>query len=678
LGRFLTQSAEETSQSVDDIYRTIILTEVIDNQWLEEMTLRHQLTERMASLEVWKARLHEKCESLSKLGEEEESLLVLRKKYTHEVNIQSQQMQKQKTKFEDVEHQLDTFSEGVLLVTAADQSSVSALSERMRCVFNELRRVNANIEEKLVIAGVAKQRIMKDIRTIHTDLRADCSSNSSNKRNSNTHGIVADLEEDPTLSLHKIRDMKSVWRATLPSVPSVSGDPMHSDLVTSLSISMGHFAEEIVKDLAGTVAAVTRADGNSVEALNKEEESKLVGVMSAETNRYRSISASLRSAIEDSKKFISDVVSSADISSTVETHLNRVLLEACSVVRNRLGCGPVVFWRKLDALTASGFTPSCSSVLHAVRATEGIDFAFEKSTNNTCRSGSPESLLYPDILALSEAKILPVSWELFGVYLKSFGMLVVRDIDTNVEFNPFSGIYCEQFFRRVLTAISPLQIMEVKQVSNQRPLDLIECMFELRCSGNTLRDIVEMTQRHMHKLFQGHNFALYIPIDQVNPEIRLVRIGHGGEQDPAKVLGYVKDLENVTIDEITCGLLSVIDSGPNEVIEAFKSGQDSVMGDESARRHVRTITRGRTVTFTATWTDSYPLATRPKEREHFYQPGSMSHKRTLDTYLEMVQAMLTPSLCQFSSNFDESGSLLSYHVIDDIERKTIKQLLKLS
>ena len=681
LGKSLLQPADETIHSVDDIYRTIILTEVIDNQWLEEMTLRQQLTERLASLETWRSRLHEKTESLSKLAADEESLLGLRKKYTSEVNTQGQLMQKQKSKYEDVEHQLDTFSQGVSLVTNSDQSNIAALSERMRCVFNELRRVNANIEEKLVIAGVAKQRVMKDIRSIHVDLRSECSSNSSNKRNS----VVVDFEEDSNLALHKIRDMKSVWRATLPSVPSVSGDPMHTDLVTALSISMGHFAEETVKDLAGTIAAAASGSGSSsgnnkvADTVNKEEESKLVGVISAETDRYRSISASLRFAIDDSKKFIADLVMAADVSTAVESHLNRILIEACSIVQNRLKCGPVIFWRKLDSQTAIGFTPALDNPLHAIRTDESYEFAFERSTNQTFRLKSEQQESLPaDIVAMRSANMLPCSWELFGVSLKNFGMLIVRDTNNNNAFDPFSGIYCEQFFRRVLTAISPLQLLEVKQVSNQRPLDLIECLFELRCSGNNLEDIVGMGQRHMHKLFRCDNFALYIPIDQVNPETRLVKIAMGERQDPSLVLGYLKKLDNtVSCEEIASGLLSLEEGGPTDVIEAFKSGQDSLVSD-THRRHVRTITRGRTVTFVAAWTDMYLAASRPKEREQFYQPRSTSHQLILDTYLEMIQAVLTPILSQINSNFDKRDSLLSYHVIDEIERNTIRQLLKLS
>ena len=669
LSRFIALSHDDTSNSVNDIYKSIILTEVVDNQWLEEMVLRQTLAEKMAALDALKARLSVKIDSLGKLEEEEASLLSQRKAYTSEVSIQGQLLQKRKSRFEDVQHQLNTFSQGVGLVTTNEHhSNVSAVSERMRCVFNELRRVNANIEEKLVIAGVAKQRIMKDIRSIYVDLRSDCSAHSTSKRNH--HPI--DFDDDPNLSLHKIRDMKSVWRATLPSVPSVSGDPTHADLVTSLSISMGHFAEEIIKDISGTIAAAGQQD-------NSREEAKLVGVLSVETNRYRCISESLRFAIDDSKKFISDLVQMVDLSTPVEAHLARVLVDASSLVQNRLNCCRVVFWRKLDSTNALGFTCCAqSSPIKAVVADHHEDFAFEQSKNHTFTLKHDEtSANFGDIYALKCANLLPPCWELFGVSMKSFGMLVVRDARDTRSFDPFSGIYCEQFFRRVLTAIIPFQVLEVKQVSNQRPLVLIESLFALRCSGNTLGDIVRMSAKHMHDLFRADNFVLNIPLDQVSPETKLVTIGKAANGQSTRVMDLFKKPPRILCQaDIEDGFLRIEENPPSDIIEAFKSGQNSVNANGEIRRHVHTVMRGRTVIFVASWTDSFPGETRPKDREEFYNVNAPSHSSTLETYLEMMQASLTPIIAQISSNFDKRDALLSYHVIDEIERNTIKQLLK--
>ena len=684
LSTYLSQSPADFARSVNEIYEAIVVTEVIDRQWLEEMVLRHRLTERQNMLEMWKARLRTETDSLIKLEEEEQSLLASRKKYTSEVSCQGQLMQKRKSRFEDVEYQLNTFSEGVSLVSDTDPlSNTTAVSERMRCVFNELRRVNANIEEKLVIAGVAKQRIMKDIRTIYVDLRAGCSGSHSP---SLQRKLSADFDDDPNLSLHKIRDMKSVWRATLPSVPSVSGDPTHSDLVTALSISMGHFAEDIVRDLAGTLAAISVEKS---ENKSKQEESKLVGVISVETNRYRSISASLRCAIEDSKKFISDHhssrLSTSGSAGSESSQFNRVLLNACEIIQQRLDCHLVVLWRKADEpMTAHGFTPSCDHMIVATRK-QDQEFAFEKSHKQTYtlkRNDSSGPSLPPDVAALASLNLLPAEWELFGVSLKNFGLLVIRDIHQNTEFDPFSGIYAEQFFRRVLTAISPLQVLEVKHISNHRPLLLTECMFNLRCSGNTLTDIVKMSSQHMHDFFRAENFALFVAIDQVNPDFRLIRIGHpieGNTRSAESVLQYIDEMPSILSEnEIEARLIEVIDKPPIIVTEAFKSGQDSTLKDENTRHHIRTMTRGRTVTFVAYWMDNFTPQSRPRERELLYNTKSATHAATLDTYLEMVQAVLTPIFSKLNSNFDERDALFSYHVIDEIERNTIKQLLKLS
>jgi len=679
LSKYFSASPTEIEAHVDDIHRLVAKCEIIDTHNLEEFRLQRIHSEKTNCLNLSQIKLYSYNTDQSKMAEEERALLERRKLYDSEIATQNQLIQKYKTRVEEVDHQLCTFQDSTnLIALATNNACLSAISEEMRCVFNELRRINANIEEKLVIAGVAKQRTMKEIRAIYANLKAGC----SRKPIGAGDGVM----DDVNFSTQMIRDMNAVWLATLPTVPSISGESNHTDLVTCLSISMGHFAEELIKDLAAAMG------GGALS----EEEAKLVGVLSAETNRYSVISNSLQTAIIDTRKFIAETVPIPD-GGNIDYHVRHVLESACRTIREHLECDAVSFWIRRGGGTDSVGEVAADGVvvfkndasIHTSierRNREGEIFAFEQSIGETflMTEMRTDSSHPPDICVLLDPLDAKQTYDAFAVTSLiggggtdgpgKFGMVFVSN--STLSFRPFAAIYCEQFFRRILSATVPLFSLQMKQISNQRPLNLIEFLVELRVKGNGLKELVQMIDQHLAILFGAIHVQLIFPIDGHSD--RVVILSSRDDVEDAEEGGILEYMEISKIadfwelDELK-SYMRVVSPIPGFVLDAIRSGQDVQL--DGGNVHVRPQTRGRTVTHVVTWENSVSGVTLKNKNECFFNPGSVNHRQILTTYLTMFQSMISDVIGQFNSNFDKSCNLLSYQNMDRMEERTIAKFL---
>lgn len=476
-------SKEDSALYVDEIHEAINLCEVVDDSWLNEINLRHLIDEKSVGLVASESKLKEHSDEMSRMNEEESRLIQQRKRYSVEIAAENQSIMKYKSRFEELSHHLNTFATGRRFVDQKfipSSNQTAPLAEQLRCSFNELRRVNSSLEEKLVITGVSKQKTMKELKSVLIEIRSSCSRNPSKFK-----ALSADALDDINLSSHNLRDISAVWKAALPIVPSLSGDALHTDLLTWLSVSMGHFCEEYLCDLADVslTSKMKQAKQTSSTFSHVEEEARLVGVVSAESDRYRSISGALTAVVHDAQELLE---------SNKFDSVQSVIVSACTKIKERLGARLVTFWRiSEDKSQSFGFSSGSKTPIKLILRNQNSERSFtpplfERSLKVTC-SVDKISLDSSQGLPADVAAMKPLIrenspselFEAFSVSSPSGGLTILRG-DTDRPFQPFSGIYCEQFYRRINSAIAPLQLIHVKEIGNQRPLSLIRCLFELR------------------------------------------------------------------------------------------------------------------------------------------------------------------------------------------------------
>jgi hypothetical protein len=448
-------SRDETAEKVNEVHNAITLSEVIDASWLRELELRRCLKERMQSLSESYEKLKEQDVAMNVMAQEERELDSERKKHSVELSNVSQGVLRYRSKFEETGHHLNTFATGLGFVKQTDSPGnvLSSLAEQMRCSFNELRRVNAGLEEKLVLTGVSKQKVMMELKAILVDLRSSCSQNPVRHKQSHEEALA-----DLNLGSHVLKDMNSVWRASLPTVPALSGESSHSELLTFLSVSLGHFAEECVNDMADL--SLTWRSSSQCASERLREEAKLVGILSVETHRYRSISGALKSAIKDAELLLD---------STSFESVAHAISHACKLMQQRLGCACVAYWAKQESefFGYSSFGPNEVFRFVVTEGSRNPLFAVSSSATYSV----DETELPPDIDCLLRKQGENVNVTAFSVTGSSGGLTVIRR-ESDAPFPPFSGIYCEQFFRRIVSAVRPLQMVLNRRIADQRPLEL--------------------------------------------------------------------------------------------------------------------------------------------------------------------------------------------------------------
>jgi hypothetical protein len=503
--RLWLETALFTNSGVDILNSKFDLMEKEDQNGHEDIRLKSVERENLKLLEKF-----EKIEKNKKIN-------------LNLIKIENSQISKSRRNFENYSHQFNVFESGRSFITppfSSDHSSI--LSEQMRCAFNELKRVNASLEEQLIVTGVSKQRILKQLKSKYLSLRASCLSKPSKYH----PPAVSERDDSDPLTMN-LRDMNQVWGATISSVPSLTGDPIHTDMTTWLSASMGYFSDECFRGALDV--------GGRIEA---EEEAKLLLVLGAEVNRYRAICAALRYAIDDSRRAIDSDSDS----------LPAVLASACEIMKTRLGASVVTFWRmSKDGSSASGYTTADSGELNIRLSGGGGPAAlFQRAieSRETAYYSSTDDGEVPMDISLIVSKFENLkNFESFSVSTAKGGggaVTVIRDCDTDEPFHMFTAIYCEQFSRRLVASISPLQQKEVKKIIENRSLHLVECLFQLRRdSMGPAQTVRELVLPHMRTLFNVESVKLFITIEHNNQEILSISPNEVSESIDPRVPGLV-------------------------------------------------------------------------------------------------------------------------------------------
>ena len=660
--KYLNQSPEELASHVNEINEISILSQVVDPAWLDELQLRVSFEEHSRALSDAVARVNEANSRITGMTANEESLVEDRKRYIAELASVRQSILKFKAKYEESSHHISVFSTGASLIKQQDGA------EEMRCSFNELRRVNAALEERLVLTGVSKQKVMSDLKEELTEIRGSCSRNPTRYQPS-----TEDAMEDLNLSSHILKDINEIWKATLPRVNAQTGQRIHDELLTFLSSSLGYFCSDIVDDLADlTVNSIDTPDAHA------DERAKLLGTLSVETHRYRSISGALQSAVKDSGLLLDP--SQFD-------SMGRVICESCQLVKQRLGCSAVLVW-KLSHGSLIGYGDMNEKMVVA-----NMDNPVsEPNTIHTFSVSDPG--LPGDIAALVRAGFIKESseslaFESLSVRFEDGGMTAIRS-SQDIPFAQFSGIYCEQFHRRIVSAIAPMQQLQIRRIADQRPLDLVECMFELRSSAHSPNATIKLVNQHMQRLFRARDVAIYIPLDNTN-HASIIKLTQNdtSDSDLASCLNTSTILSEFAY-MATSGV-SVVQLDP-EVADLLKpalqlnisrDSADEQSHPETAIRtgsHLLPVIKGRLTVMIFEWWNAD--ATVPNEGfedprirlETFFDPESVSHKSTLKSYADVLEGILANWFKTANSTFSQLQEVNSYDVESLVEEKLIQSI----
>ena len=628
LTKWISLSRAETQDCVDEIHEACILSDVFDESWVNELHQRYLMGERSVIVGASEDQVEELTAELAQLCETEAQLVEDRKKYAGKLLLESQLIHRHRARYEEVSHHLNVFSTGVALLTTPPHSSsdggdpLTPVAEQMRCSYNELRRVNASLEEKLVMTGIAKRKILSDIGNLLSNLRENCAAT----RPKGEH----DDADDGSICI--------------PKVPSLSGEATHNDLLSCMSVSFGHFASECINDIADVALSNHH---------HLEKECLLVGVLSVESNRYKSIAASLKAAIHDSQGLLL-----LDLESSV----NKVISKACETVRKRLGCTDVTFWTiSTGENKSTGIGSSCSGI---VECKAEAPFFFMRNMTDTMKFDEKIDVLPPDlkriILKLREkenemTKQPARRIEAFAVNKDKSGMTVIRDDLKDVAFLPFSGIYADQLFRRMVSAIAPLQELQLERTAAQRPLHLVECMFELRNEANSPTDLIKLVSLHFNLLFKGSDVEILFPLEEEEPAGHLLCLSVSREP--------IDFCESFSLDDSR--IPKKFQSNYQDVISRIKAPHRST--------HLHEVSGGGrpSTLFFISWNNACSV----DEAGMFYDPENPTHKSILDTYANTILSLLGNWFGTIFPALATPRNLVSFQVEKELESLLIRKLI---
>ena len=631
--RLLHLPNEELVGNTNSVNENIITSQVLDAAWLDELQLRYSVDIHTSTLEESRINVEDQVNLMARMALEEESLISDRKRYMGDLSSVRQSILKFKARYEEASHHVNVFSNGASLMAQQEGA------EEMRCSFNELRRLNSTLEERLVLTGVSKQKVMNDLKTEYHELRASCSKNPTRHQKPNDETL-----QDLNLSPQTLNDISEIWRASLPAIDAHSLDNKHSDMLTFLSSSLGFFGAECIEDLADL----------SLTESHAEERAKLLGTLSMETHRYRCISGALQAAIKDAELFFN--------SDRFES-IGRIIRESCETIKRRLGCLLVVVWKRSHDKLVAYDNLSDSSI--------SGPFSPNMNPSNTSRIfkvGDPG--LSGELALVAAAGHLNPNNEFETFTTKTddhSGLTVIRNVSESV-FPAFAGLYCEQLFRRLMSAIAPMQQVQIRRISDQRPLDLVECMFELRSSSNSPSDTIRFVNNHLDKLFRACDVKIYIPFDNYNEEkVVLLSLenpdGVHLPHAPREIAGILKpNATNTTIDE--------------------EDRADPTVMTENLRRHVIPVVRGRQLLMVLLWhnpeisqsTDGFD---DPRFLLEFcYDESSTNQRSVLNAYLGVLEGVLCNWFQSSNLAFGQSQELASYEEEEKTEEALIYQLLR--
>ncbi len=626
--------------------------------------MSHALQECSSIAEEGRGHLQQTNTRIEEMASNELQLLQERKHHLEDLGKIRKQILKYKGRFEEVSHHVNVFSTGVDCVLKDEGP------EEMRCSFNELRRVNAGLEERLILAGVSKQKIMNDLRDELDAIRASCSQNPARSSNH----VPDEVLEDLNLTTQGIRDMNKVCKASLPSVSSISDNRRHAEMLSFLASSMGFFASDCLDDIVDSTLSSNKT--HPTEALYEEERGRLFGVISVETHRYRTITASLQAAVKDAELLLDP---------SRYTSVGSVISAAAASAVQRLSCSIAFIWRKSND-KCYGFLnlPYDSAITYSSQTQDAVVGGRQRFSPANINSD-----LSMDIHALLSSGVLTNSldeYESLSVTYEREGMTVVRNCSKDPPFLPFEGIYCEQFLRRVVSAIAPMQRVQIRRIADQRPLDLVQCLFELRCAATTPLSTIELSSDHLGKLFRAQDLRIFIPVEsEPGKALALCR---------EEILGndIVADLDPNNFLSDNCSTKGIF---PVKHTFTLKQARASVAADDGEASFIKLfldepdhkivfpVFKGRQLLMFLEW--SHPI-TLPCSNEGFdndelwselrFDHKNADHKTILTEYVGVLEGLLAQWFKGCNSLFYQSQEITSYLTEDDHERETIAGIVQ--
>ena len=666
---------QEFSNSVDLTYESIVLSETLDSAWLSGLYLYREYDLQKAAQAVVGKKVTDETRAVDEMRADESTLALKRKEYLDALATTRKQILKYKAKFEEASHHVNVFSTGMHCVNLKEGA------EEMRCSFNELRRLNASLEERLVLAGISKQKIMTDLREELVEIRASCSQN-PNHRGSH-HQAIDEPLQDLNLSNQTLKDINEVWKASLPEVHALSDSDRHTEMLTFLSSSLGFFGAECIEDIADTYLSTQTG-----EADLEEERAKLFGVLSVETHRYRSISGALQASIKDSEFLLEP-----DRFSTV----GAVISEAGRTAAQRLSCQVVFIWRIAHG-TLTGFSSRSSDKLIsiAISPDDHCSYATTRFTPSALDPGTGSDIRAL-VLAGQLATYKDEDHEALTVTWQDTGMTIVRSWKRDPPFHQFAGVYCEQFHRRVVSAIAPLQLVQIRRIADQRPLDLVDCLFDLRMSASSPNITAGLVARHLAKLFHARNVVVYIPIE-AEQNGRAIKIdssdtGEHADDDIERFcdLTDIDDrLRGTALNGVS--IVSVPALQPNslkskasiisEDIDQHSQPNEEQQDDATRPSVLFPVFKGRQTIMLLEWTNPDPYSEGEGfddvriATETLFHESNPDHKSILTQYTGVLECILAQWFKPANSLIYQLNELTCYETETERENSLVMKIMK--
>jgi hypothetical protein len=250
-------------------------------------------------------------------------------------------------------------------------------------------------------------------------------------------------------------------------------------------------------------------------------------------------------------------------------------------------------------------------------------------------------------------------------------------------------VYCEQFHRRVVSAIAPMQLVQTRRIADQRPLDLVDCLFELRMSASSPRETARLVTKHLAKLFHAQHPSIYIPIDSDHSG-KSIKIDGQSPTTDADVERFV-DLSDV-LDRYKSDALTGISISLTPSLNishlrphssATSASAPSVDTAEDCRRTSVTfpVFKGRQTVMILEWTNPDPstegggfddvrIAT-----ETLYHDSNPDHRLVMTEYTGALECILAQWFKPANGLIYQLNELESYETETDRENMLIERIV---
>jgi hypothetical protein len=592
---------------VDETHLQVLSCDLLDDNGLAELNLRYTLDDRMSLQSETNSKISRYMQEFDRLSQLQEKLMADRRRYMHDIVTEDQAIIKYKSKFNEISHQFEIFQRGMEIL-----SRKSSL-DQMRSVFQDLTRINGSVQDKLMSSVYARQLHVRGIKQIMSEIQARCS---AVKRH---------------ISLDSIP-------VTLPKVAGTSAPLLDKDLMVSLVASRGHFAPEIIMDLSEKSSS---SEGGDIVT----EEITFVGVLATQCAKYKSISRMLMNTISDANTCYESTIGAVDREIVIKTF--------CVKILKRLECGYVVYWaNKGEGWEGRLFSrnPDTSDITSSC-----LTYAGPMEEVTAAIAYDPENLPTGlEWLKLLPADILNGVIQLVGAWtVDAEGIVAVDSGSPPFAASPLPSIYCEQMLRHMMSVLSPLELATKQAVSRNRPVTVLDCLFELRDRSRSVKSLFELAKKHMSQLMLASNLELFIPIDHTHGTI--VRIGENGAQDrpiDSSLLDYstIPLAERETTSNGDLPLISIVEVS-EEISPVLQSNREYCFETaELQLTRLFPVSEGRIVTLVAKWSEE--ATDEPRDTK--------TRKRILSAYLGTVSNMLSTWTRKINSNIGGGNKLVCY------------------